>query len=105
MVDDLLDLSRIRQAVRDRRVFWTAHAKRRLFSRQIARREVFEIIEHGEIIERGEQSQPYPKCLFLGFVRDQQPLYASIAFDGTHVIIITVHWFDPEKWIDPRTRR
>jgi adenine deaminase len=105
MAQDPLDLSRIRQALSARRVLWTGHAKRRLRSRRIQRHEVFEVIEKGTILERYPNEKPYPKCLMMGMVRNQQPLYVSLAFDGHHIIIITVHWFDPARWIDPWTRR
>ena len=34
-----------------------------------------------------------------------EPLYVSCAFDGTLTYIIIVHWYDPEVWLDPWTRR
>ena len=41
----------------------------------------------------------------MQMVREKEPLYVSLGFTGEWVIIITVHWYDPRKWIDPCTRR
>ena len=69
------------------------------------REEVFQVIRLGTILERYPRSQPSPSCLMKEFVRNDEPLYVVLAFDGQSVIMVTVHWFDPEKWIDPWTRR
>ena len=42
---------------------------------------------------------------FAHRVRAGEPLYVACGFDGYRAHIITVHWMDPEKWIDWRTRR
>jgi len=43
----------------------------------------------------------------MDFVAPDKPLYVSVAFNqSSHLLyIITVHWFDPKKWVDPWTRR
>jgi hypothetical protein len=40
----------------------------------------------------------------MALVREE-PLYVSCAFDGSYAYIITVHWYDPAKWVDPWTRK
>ena len=52
-----------------------------------------------------EYTKPHPKCLFVHRVRADEPLYVACGFDGYRAHIITVHWLDPENWIDWRTRR
>jgi hypothetical protein len=102
---DDLEIEKIRQAVRANKVEISGHAKKRMGLRKIKFEEVVEIILSGEIIEQTPKVTPYPKCLILGFVRKREPLYVSCAFDGETVYIITVHSYDPEKWIDPWTRK
>ena len=61
----------------------------------------------GEILERQLKAKPYPKCLMMRLFNDDQPLYVPLAYNATQdfVYIITVHWFDTEKWLNPWTRR
>jgi len=103
----VLDPSKIRTAVKAGRVQWTKHAALQALSRQIRSTEALDVILHGQILEQHPYAQPLPKCLMLGFVRQSEPLYVSLAYDegNQSVIIITVHWFDPQKWLDPWTRR
>ena len=100
----MLDFEQIREAVRKARYVIKVHAKQRMGQRKIRDADIRSVILHGEIIEQSPEAKPFPKCLMMGFVRGD-PLYVSCAFDGSYVYIITTHWFDPEKWIDPRTRR
>lgn len=102
---DDLEIEKIKQAVQASKIEISVHAKRRMGRRKIKFKELVESILSGEIIEQTPRAKPYPKCLILGFVREKEPLYVSCAFDGETVYIITVHWYDPEKWIDPWTRR
>jgi hypothetical protein len=102
---DGLAIEEIRKAVQANKIEISAHAKKRMGRRMVIFKEVIEIILSGEIIEQTPEAKPYPKCLILGFVREKEPLYVSCAFDGETVYVITVHWYDPEKWIDPWRRK
>jgi len=102
-VADFID--RIRQEVTRNNYVITHHARQRKGERQVGYQEIMATILHGEVIERHPHATPYPKCLFMYLVRPNDPLYVSCGFDGQRAYIITVHWFDPEKWIDRRTRR
>jgi hypothetical protein len=68
---------------------------------------VLHVLEQGEIIEQYPKAKPYPACPMMAFVRTQQPLYVELAYNAqlNYIYIITVHWMDPAKWVDPRTRR
>lgn len=59
----------------------------------------------GEIIEDYSDDKPYPSCLIMGKIRDGFPLYVVCALSDRVYVIITAHWLDPEKWLDPKTRR
>ncbi len=82
----------------------SAHARKRMGQRQITVDELGQVIMEGEIIENYPDDKPYPSCLILGKMSNSFPLYVVCALgDGVHVI--TAHWLDPEKWLDPKTRR
>ncbi|MFZ2603748.1 MAG: DUF4258 domain-containing protein [Candidatus Omnitrophota bacterium] len=81
----------------------TRHCQRRCDSRGISLAEIKEVITKGEIIETYPTDSPYPSCLIFGHVRGVEPLYVLCAL-GNIVHIITVHWLDPAKWLDPKTR-
>lgn len=72
--------------------------------RGITLEELKEVIYHGEVIEEYPQDKPYPSCLILGQIRGGFPLYVVCGVEK-RVHIITVHWLDPVKWLDPKTRR
>ena len=40
-------------------------------------------------------------------VQPGRPLYVALAYDEQedYVYVVTVHWLDPEKWVDPWTRK
>ena len=81
------------------------HARQRKAQRKIYQWEIKKVLLEGQIIEQHPKAKPFPKCLILGFVRKDEPLYVSCGFDGGYLYIITVYWYDPRKWIDPWTRR
>lgn len=100
-----IETDKIRRAVLEKKVIIRLHAHRRMFERKIFYEEVLDVILHGNLIEHYPKTEPCPAYLFMGFVREEEPLYVLCGFDGEMVYIITVHWLDPERWIDPWTRR
>ncbi len=72
--------------------------------RAITLAELKEVIYHGEVVEHYPNDEPYPSCLIVGRVKGGFPLYAVCAMSEI-VHIVTVHWMDPAKWLDPKTRR
>jgi Domain of unknown function (DUF4258) len=76
--------------------------------RSAARAKPFEYIKRvvasGDVIENYPDNLPHPKILLMKHIREE-PLYVSCAFDGRYAYIVTVHWYDPTRWIDPWTRR
>ena len=102
---DFTDL--IRQEVSRNNYVISHHARQRKNERGMTYREITETILRGEIIEQHPHADPHPKCLFMHPVRPGEPLYVACGYNARQkrAMIITVHWFDPEKWIDWRTRR
>ncbi|MBU3911755.1 MAG: DUF4258 domain-containing protein [Candidatus Omnitrophica bacterium] len=72
--------------------------------RGVSLEEIKYVISTGEIIENYPDDKPYPSCLIMGYVRKSEPLYVLCSI-GELLHIITVHWLDPAKWLDPKTRR
>lgn len=99
-----MDIQAIQQLVREGYYRLTLHALQRMDQRGITLEELKEVIYHGEVIEEYPQDKPYPSCLILGQIRGGFPLYVVCGVEK-RVHIITVHWLDPVKWLDPKTRR
>jgi hypothetical protein len=97
-------IEQIRKKINAGEFLITRHCQRRCDSRGILLEEIKRVINEGEIIETYPRDTPYPSCLILGYVRKNEPLYVLCAL-GNIVHIITVHWLDPAKWMDPKTRR
>ncbi|OHB98291.1 MAG: hypothetical protein A2W74_02045 [Planctomycetes bacterium RIFCSPLOWO2_12_38_17] len=97
-------IEQIRQKIKRGEYIITRHAQKRCDARKISLDEIKHVIYTGEIIENYPYDKPYPSFLILGNVRENMPLYVLCAM-GQIVHIITVHWLDPFKWLDPKTRR
>ena len=99
-----IDYANLRRAVRESRYYVTTHAKQRMGQREISDVEMMAVVSEGEMIEEYPDAKPFPKALFMKQTRGE-PLYVSCAFDGEYAYVVTVHWYDPNVWVDPRTRR
>ena len=97
-------IEEIREKFKIGRVKFTAHSQEKIDERRVIISEIEKVIFTGEIIEKYHNDKPYHSCLILGYVRNNQPLYVLCA-TGESLIIVTVHWFDPGKWIDHKTRK
>lgn len=97
----------LRDALRRGQYTATQHARQKKAARKVTWNELRDVVLAGDVIEERPDATPYPKALFMKEIRGDQPLYVSAAYDAaedrTH--IITVHWMDPTKWVDPWTRR
>lgn len=96
-------LAQIQERLRNSQYHITRHAQRRCDTRSISLNDIKKVILTGEAIETYPEDTPYPSCLILGYVREK-PLYVLCAVSDV-VHIVTVHWLDPHKWLDPKTRR
>ena len=97
-------IEKIRRKINNGAFQITRHCQRRCDGRGITLTEIKHVITEGEVIEAYPKDSPYPSCLILGYVHSSEPLYVLCAL-GSIVHIITVHWLDPAKWLDPKTRR
>jgi hypothetical protein len=98
------DIAALRQAVLEDRYLITLHAQGRMGLRKITHADLKYVVTTGDVVEQYPENQPDPKALFMAHVQGE-PLYVSCAFDGSRAFIVTVHRYDPMKWVDPWTRR
>ncbi len=83
------------------------HALIRMLQRGIAKEDVIEVLEQGEIIEKYPDDYPYPSCLMFRIVR-QKPLHIVVAdnVSESQKIIVTVYIPDSANFeTDYKTRK
>ena len=97
-------IDKIRDATASNALEVRLHARKRMAQRNIFYDDVCQVILNGTVVEEYPAAYPYPGCLFMDFIGGE-PLYAVCSWDGEKAYLITVHWMDPRKWIDPWTRR
>jgi hypothetical protein len=86
---------------------WHRHALERMMERGISRREVFDVLLAGEVIEEYPSDYPHPSILMLGKPYDT-PLHVVAAFDSEQstVYVITAYYPDTVHFLDDyKTRR
>ena len=99
-----MHIKEIRDKIQTGKYKITLHARKRMGQRKISADDMKIAIAAGKIIEDYPDDKPFPSCLIMGNLVDKGPLYVVCALsDIAH--IITVHWLDPAKWLDPITRR
>ena len=81
------------------------HAMKRLDERGIRLVEVIRVLLDGEVVEYYADDHPYPSALLSAIVDRGQILFVVCAVGEGMAHVITAHWLDPERWLDPRTRR
>ncbi|MFH0765980.1 MAG: DUF4258 domain-containing protein [Calditrichota bacterium] len=85
-------------------IFFTRHAKREMEKEEfglILTSEVFEAMNHNQILEVYPDDNPYPRALILGTTSQGRPIHFVGAYDqeSRQLIIVTVYQPDPARWI------
>lgn len=83
---------------------FTFNALEQADARKISEDDVLIALAQGEILEDYPDDPRGPSCLVLGHARGK-PLHVVCGFHDSTLIIITVYWPEPTKWVDERTRR
>lgn len=106
MVKPPFELLALQDAMREGRFRVQIHARRRRRERGFSQSDILDVILEGEVIESYPTSKPDPKCLMMKEIRGE-PVYVVVAYDANirYAYIITIHGYDPTKWIDPKTRK
>ena len=99
-------IEEIRGAFKQGRYEYSLHAVDQSILRHIARSELEEVIEEGEIIEDYPDDKYGPSCLIYGKTIQGRPLHIQCSYPlRPKVKIVTVYQPDPEEWIDYKKRR
>ncbi len=101
------DLAAISRCIRAGDYKLSKHAFDRLTSRGIPTDRLEEAIgrDRPEVIEDYPNNEQGPKCLILGWVREDEPLHAVVTCVG-QPIVVTVYEPDPGTWYnDFRSKR
>lgn len=101
-----LNLEMLRKLCDSDSIKWTRHVTKRLQERQIYRKDVYNVIYHGKIIEQYPDAFPNPACLISGTDTKNNPLHVVIGADGVIITVITAYTPTPDKFdIDLETRK
>jgi hypothetical protein len=99
-----IDLVALRRAVQENRYLMTTHAMRSMGLRKVSHEDIKKVMASGDVIEEHPDNLPDPKILLMTHIREAIAL-RFLRLRRALCYIVTVHWFDPTRWIDPWTRR
>jgi len=87
--------------MRCNQIIFSGHAIRQMFHREIAKNDVLEVINNGQVIVDYPDDNPYSSCLILGFVNDS-PIHVVYAFDRENKtgIVITAYIPNSRLWTE-----
>lgn len=91
-----MDLDKLRNAVKRRRIFWNKHSFERMLERNISRSDVFEIILSGEIIREYKDDKPFPSSLIFGYA-GKTPLHVIAALNENSDICHVITVYQPDE--------
>lgn len=103
--NDILDRIRNTAAIK---VLFLPHALQQMLrpDRMIRRKEIRNVIEHGEIIEDYPDDARGHSCLMLGFDDTGRPIHVVCSPKEDFLAVITAYLPDPHEWTDDfKTRR
>lgn len=105
MQNDLLNIEKIRELVKNGKIDWTKHCLNRLNKRDISVKDVKNVINSGFIIEWYEKDYPYPSCLILGYNIKNKILHVVCGVSHEYVHMITAYYPNKDKWEDDMKMR
>ncbi len=101
-----LNITTIKQMVKDGKIRWTNHVIVRLFQRNITQEDIESALVNGEIIEEYENDYPYPSCLVYGINLNNKVIHVVCGLNEIELWIITAYYPDNIKWEnDLKTRK
>lgn len=102
-----MDITIIQKLCSEHKLRWTDHIFKRLVQRNISMDDVQKVILNGEIIENYPDDYPYPSCLILGFMHNNNALHVVCAPDEeSEVLWLITAYFPDSRWeSDFKTRK
>ena len=101
-----LNIDKIKQLIKERKIRWTNHVMIRLFQRNITQSDIEYALLNGEIIEEYKNDYPYPSCLVFGINTKNEVLHIVCGANELELWIITAYYPDNIEWKkDLKTRR
>jgi uncharacterized protein DUF4258 len=102
-----VNLEELRNAILMGRVRISDHADEQAAADKLTVEEIFASVLAGEIIEDYPSDRPYPSCLVFGPSSRNEPVHSVWAYTSKTgwAVLVTVYLPDPERWVDPRTRK
>ena len=89
-----------------RKIKWSTHAAVRIQERGIARLDVLNCLENGQVIEDYPEDFPHPSCLVFGYTLNNRVLHVVAGCDGEYVYIVTAYFPDLKIFkADLKTRK
>src|SRR5205085_11063563 len=103
----MMDIEKIREAIRRHHVRVTDHADEEAAADHLSLDAVYYSVEEGEVIEDYPGDKPYPSCLIFGPAPDASPVHSVWAYNDVNAcaVLITVYRPDPARWVNSRQRR
>jgi len=94
----MLIIDDIRELCTDENIIISRHAIDKMKERDINRKEIFQSIFNGEIIEQYPTDYPYPSCLISGISVNEKQIHIVAGLGENKLWIITVYYPGQEKW-------
>ncbi len=101
-----MDISNIREFVKEDKIRFTDHFLKRIHQRKIKIDDIISAFTTGEIIEEYPDDYPYPSYLILGLSTEEKELHLVCGVSMTDIWLITAYHPDREKWsVDFKIRK
>ncbi len=101
-----MDIEKVRELCRQKRLKWSVHVAARMQERGIKRADIINCILNGEVIEDYPYDYPNPSCLMFGYTLRDSIIHVVIGCDEDNIYIITAYYPNTDKFeADLKTRR
>ena len=100
-----LNINKIKELVKDKKIRWTNHVIIRLLQRNIMQIDIENALLNGEIIEEYDNNYPYPSCLVYGLNLNNKVLHIVCGSNGIELWIITAYYPDNIEWEENLKKR
>ena len=103
-----MDIATIQQALQSGHYTITVHAHQQMLDRDITFDDVENAVRFGQVVERDQEAQPYPKILVSGPMElsgDAIHLVFSRPPEEQSIRLVTVYFPEERHWETPTKRR